>query len=280
MRVQRERQQGKHSQEEAIRELQRQVDELSADNLILKKQLEQKEQYLAMIAHELRNPLAPIMNYAQMIARQASSAPGRPAASQEKRNAALQRNTNIIISQARRMSRLVNDLLDASRLSSGQFSLVCEPCDIVALTRETVEHLRPVAPYHRLVVEAPDQPVIGAWDGGRLQQALGNLLDNAIKYSDEGTTITVHIWQAAQQVHVSVHNQGITIPKEDISQLFRPYTRLQAAGGRQGSGLGLFITKSIIDAHHGELHLESQPGEQNNGGNRGTTFSFTLPLTQ
>ncbi|MBO0779664.1 MAG: HAMP domain-containing histidine kinase [Ktedonobacteraceae bacterium] len=280
MRVQRGQRHGESPQEELIRKLQGQIDQLSADNHMLRQQLEQKEQFLAMIAHELRNLLAPIINYAQMIARQVPSSQKRSSSSaEEKRNASLRRHTNIIVSQARRLSRLVNDLLDASRLSSGQFTLVRESCDIVALARESVEHLRPVAPYHTLVVEASEEAIVGQWDGGRLQQALGNLLDNAIKYSDEHTTVTTRIWRSSSRVHVSVHNQGIAIPKEDIGQLFRPYTRLRAAGGRQGSGLGLYITKSIIEAHEGELHLEPHTDDDSKEAARGTTFSFTLPLT-
>ena len=134
MQVQREQ-----SQEEVIEALQRQVDELTEANFILKDQLARKEQFIAMIAHELRGPLTPIISYAQMAARPTQ------------RPETIQRGTKVIISQARRLSRLVNDLLDSSRLSSGQFTLVREACDIAALAKEVVEELRPVAPYHTLV---------------------------------------------------------------------------------------------------------------------------------
>src|SRR6266550_5699516 len=121
---------------------------------------------------------------------------------------------------ARRLVRLVNDLLDSSRLSSGQFTLVRETCDVAELAKEVVEQLRPVAPRHTLVIEVPDTPITGNWDGGRLQQALGNLLDNAIKYSDEGTTVTVCIEATQDGAHISVHDQGTTIYSADIGQLF------------------------------------------------------------
>jgi signal transduction histidine kinase len=139
--------------------------------------------------------------------------------------------------------------------------------------KEVVDQLRPVAPYHKFVVETPDSSITGKWDSGRLQQALGNLLDNAIKYSDEGTTITVRAWQTPEKARVSVHNQGVGIPSSEIGQLFRPYGRLQATSAQQGSGLGLYITKSIIDAHGGTLGLESSDEE-----GQGTTFTFDLPL--
>ncbi len=257
MRVQR-----KQSQEEIVRALQQQVDELTRANLVLQEELARKEQFTAMIAHELRGPLAPIINYAQMIARSNS------------RRETLERGTAIIISQALRLKRLVSDLLDASYLSTGQFKLVMAECDIVALIRELAEQLRPVAPYHHIVVDAPETPILGCWDGERLQQAVGNLLDNAIKYSDEHTTITVRVSLPAEGVvRVSVHNVGRVIPAAEINHIFRPYVRLQAARSRQGSGLGLYITKSIVEAHGGTLRLE-RPGSEE----QGTTFSFDLPL--
>ncbi|GER82606.1 MAG: HAMP domain-containing histidine kinase [Thermogemmatispora sp.] len=252
----------KQSQEEVVRALQQQVDELTRTNMLLQEELARKEQFTAMIAHELRGPLAPIINYAQMIA--------RPNCRRE----TVERGTAIIISQAQRLKRLVNDLLDASYLSTGQFKLLLAECDIVALIRELVEQFRPLAPYHRLEVEAPETPLIGRWDGERLQQAVGNLLDNAIKYSDEHTTITVRVSQPEEHlVRVSVHNVGRVIPAAEINSIFRPYVRLQAARSRQGSGLGLYITKSIVEAHGGTLRLE-RPGAED----QGTTFSFDLPL--
>lgn len=266
--------QREQSQETTIEELQSRINELTAENLLLKEQLARKEQFIAMIAHELRSPLTPIINYAQMIARSIHARENTSA-----RNTALQRNTSIIISQARRLSRLVNDLLDASHLSSGRFTLRREQCDIVALAQEAIEQLRPLAPYRTLVLHAPDTPVIGNWDSGRLQQALGNLLDNAIKYSDENTTITVQIRTTPCAVHVSVHNQGVSIPSTDIGLLFRPYTRLSGTGARQGSGLGLFITKSIIETHGGTLRLEAPEDIVAEDISEGTTFSFDLPLS-
>jgi signal transduction histidine kinase len=274
--------QHEQTQEELIQSLQRQVHELTTANLFLQDQLARKEQFTAMIAHELRGPLSPIINYAQMLARHACL-PKAPevldANASTSPNTAIQRQTRIIVSQAKRLARLVDDLLDASRLTSGQFTLLRTQCDFVALAQDLVEQLRPVAPYHTFVLQVPDAPVIGNWDGGRLQQALGNLLDNAIKYSDEGTTITVHVWTTQDKVHVTVHNQGVSIPSNDIGSLFRPYARIQAtSGARQGSGLGLYITKSIIEAHQGTLRLEPHAEETPAEERQGTTFSFELPL--
>ncbi len=148
--------QDERSQEESIAALQQQVDELTAENLLLKEQLARKEQFAAMIAHELRGPLTPIINYAQIAARP----------NQRREN--IVRATNIIISQAWRLTRLAKDLLDASQLSSGRFTLSCHPCDAVKLIKEVVEQLRPVAPYHTFAIEAPEEPMVGQWDAERL----------------------------------------------------------------------------------------------------------------
>lgn len=261
------------SQEETIQALQSRLDEITASNLLLQDQLARKEQFTAMIAHELRGPLSPIINYAQMLSRNT-----RIAAPNTSQNETTQRYVNIIISQAWRLTRLTNDLRDASRLTSGQFTLIREACDIVTLAKEMVEQLRPVAPYHSLVANVPSEPVIGNWDAERLQQVLGNLLDNATKYSDEHTTITVRIWTTSEMAHASVHNEGTSIPSSDIEMLFRPYTRLQGSTGRQGSGLGLYIAKSIIEAHGGTLRVEPDTAEASSNKLHGTTFSFDLPL--
>src|SRR5260370_4223131 len=249
------------SQDEVIDALRRQVEELTAENSLLTEQLARKEQFTAMIAHELRSRLTPIINYAQIVARP------------NQRRETIERGTNIISSKACRLARLVSDLLDSSRLASGQFSLSCAPCDAVVLVKEVVEQLRPVAPYHRFAIEVPDTPIIGNWDYRRLQQALGNLLDNAIKYSDEDITITVRAYQTPGKAHISVHNQGTSPPQAVLDQLFRAYDRLRCTGRQKGSGLGLYIARSIVEAHGGKIRLERSTEE-----NHGTTFSFYLPL--
>src|SRR5260370_15122224 len=170
--------QHEQTQDDVIKRLERQVKELKAANLLLQEQLAGKEQYTAIIAHELRSPLTPIINYAQIVARP------------NQRRETIERGTNIIISQAWRLARLVSDLLDSSRLSSGHFSLTRASCDAVALVREVVEQLRPAAPYHRFGVETPDSPVLGNWALDRLQQTLCNVLATAAKDSANTAPIT------------------------------------------------------------------------------------------
>lgn len=259
--------QDKDVREDIICDLQTQVNELTAAKLLLEEEIEQlkaelvqKERFAAMIAHELRSPLTPIINYAQIIARP------------NQRRETIERGSQIIVSQSWRLARLAKDLLDASRLSSGQFTLKCQNCNLTKVVKDLVEQIRPVAPFHIFELELPATPVTGNWDRDRLQQAVGNLVDNAIKYSDDDTTITVKVWQTEEKARVSVHNIGASIPKSQIDQLFRPFSRLKTPVPQDGTGLGLFITKSIIEAHGGELRLE----ELHEG--QGTTFSFDLPL--
>lgn len=260
------------TQNENNEDLQRQIAELTAENMLLKEQLATKEQFTAMIAHDLRGPLTPIINYAKLIIRQQG---GQPSTS-------LRRNANIIISQAQRMTRLVGDLLDMSRLSTGTFTLFREQCDIIALVQDVVEQLRPVAPRHKFNVDVPEGTLVSNCDSERLQQAIGNLLDNAIKYSYEETFITIRVWTTAHTIHISVHNIGRDIPDDEIDLLFQPFVRLQAAITRKGSGLGLFIARSIIQEHGGELHLEPYVLDKDATNTQemqstGTTFSLTLP---
>ncbi len=249
------------SPDELITALQRQVEELTRSNLDLQEQLARKEQFTAMIAHELRSPLTPIINYAHIVARP------------NQKRETIERGTNIIMGQAWRLSRLVSDLLDSSRLASSKFTLACSPCDVVKLVKETVDQLRPIAPYHIFVVDVPDSPVIGNWDYGRLQQALGNLIDNAIKYSPEETSITTRVWLIPGRVCISVHNEGHSIPIAEADKLFHPHSRLESGSRQKGSGLGLYIARSIVEAHGGKLQLEPTTEE-----GQGTTFTFDLPL--
>ncbi|GAC1645213.1 MAG: hypothetical protein NVS4B12_11050 [Ktedonobacteraceae bacterium] len=258
------------TQDENSQDLQRRIAELTAENILLKEQLASKEQFTAMIAHDLRGPLTPIINYAKLIIRRQNAQPNSP----------LHRHANIIISQAQRMTRLVGDLLDMSRLSAGKFTLIRDQCDIIALVIEVAEQLRPVAPHHKLFVDVPEGMLVGTYDSERLQQAIGNLIDNAIKYSYEETIITIRVWTTSNTIHVSVHNVGRPISADEIDQLFLPFVRLQSASTRKGSGLGLFIAKSIITAHGGDLGLEPYTGNTCTDTEQqcsDTTFSFTLP---
>ena len=259
--------------------IQERAERLATENKVLQEQLIRKEQFMAMIAHDLLSPLTPIINYAKIIVRLLGGNP----------NPSIRRSADIIISQSQRMVRLINDLRDGSHIESNKFSLKLASCDIVELVRETADQLRPIAPHHRIVLDIPTTPISGMYDRERLQQVLGNLLDNAIKYSDTETIITIRVWTTSDMVNVSVHNQGAAIPVSEISMLFLPFVRLSGVGQRKGSGLGLYISYSIIQAHSGTLRLiplveqdedELLQVEDTKEEQKGVTFCFTLPLSQ
>ena len=258
--------------------IQKRSDQLVTENNVLKEQLVRKEQFMAMIAHDLLSPLTSIISYAKIIVRLLGGTP----------NPSMRRSADIIISQSQRIVRLINDLRDSSQLESNKFSLKLASCDVVELVRETADQLRPIAPHHRIVLDIPATPVSGMYDRERLQQVLGNLLDNAIKYSDTETIITIRVWTTPKTVNVSVHNQGAAIPVSERSMLFLPFVRLSGVGQRKGSGLGLYISHSIIQAHRGTLRLiplaeqdrdELLKVEGTKEEQKGVTFCFTLPLS-
>lgn len=258
---------------------QERAEQLATENTVLKEQLVRKEQFMAMIAHDLLSPLTSIISYAKIIVRLLGGNP----------NPSIRRSVDIIISQSQRIVRLINDLRDSSQIESNKFSLKLANCDIVELVSETADQLRPIAPHHKIKLDIPTTPISGMYDRERLQQVLGNLLDNAIKYSDTETIITIRVWTTPDMVHVSVKNQGVAIPSGEISMLFLPFVRLSGVGQRKGSGLGLYISHSIIQAHHGTLRLiphseqdrdESLTDESSKEEQKGVTFCFTLPLSQ
>jgi signal transduction histidine kinase len=221
---------------------------------------QRREQFLSMISHELRSPLTVIVGYTQMLARAASQAQ--------------QVNPRIAASlqtQAGRLSRLVGDLSDFSIIEAGRFQVVKGSCDLGKMVRELVDHQQALAPRHQIVLEAPSNPLVGPWDCERLAQALGNLVANAVKYSPEGGQVRVALAVADQQVTVAVRDDGIGISPEEVPLLFQPFSRLEGGRSIKGTGLGLFITRAIVEAHGGLVQVESEQGH-------GSTFSFTLPL--
>lgn len=257
--------QDKDVRDDTIRDLQGQVSELATARVLLEEEVEQlkaqlaeKERFASLIAHELRSPLTPIINYAQLIARP------------NQRRETVARGGQIIISQAWRMARLVKDWLDVSRLSAGRFALKRQTCNLNRLLKSLVEQTRPVAPFHIFELALPVEPLLGNWDSERLQQAVGNLLDHAIKYSDEETAITVRAWREEHAVWISIHHMGMNL--SGTPQFSPPLTDPQTTALQDSTGLGLFITRSIIEAHGGELRVEELAEGQ------GTMFAFDLPL--
>jgi signal transduction histidine kinase len=237
---------------------------IAADNSNLfrsqQEALQVKDQFLSIVSHELRTPLTSIKGYAQMLSR-------RPHVDQTDA-----RFASNIDAQVSRLTRLVDDLLDVTRFSRGEFELTLAPTDLRPVIEETVARFRIVAPRHTFVVRMNTEDFTGEWDRDRLEQVLNNLLSNAVKYSPNGGEITVSVSRDTRWVTIGVRDQGMGIDEEHQRSLFERFYRAGAEQTDiQGLGLGLYVTRRIVDAHGGEITVTSTPGE-------GSEFTVRLPL--
>ena len=250
--------------EAATVELRQKIEELDQANVQLRESQEQHDRFVAMVAHEMRGPLNPIINYAQLAKRS-----GLPADTVE-------RYMDLVIEQAFRLNRLVDDLQTATRLSTGQFALRRESCDIAAAVSEQVDQFRATVRERRFLLERPESPVIIEADRDRIMQAVRNLVDNAVKYSVEDGAIEIAVWSDEQCAYIRVADYGAGIPEADMKRIFEAFTRLgERQGEVAGTGLGLFITRGIVAAHHGELTVRNRSGSERAGG---AIFVIALPL--
>ncbi|HEY7350920.1 MAG TPA: response regulator [Ktedonobacterales bacterium] len=245
----------------ATEALQQKIDELAQAKAALEDAQQQQNLFLAMVAHELMNPATAIIGYAQYA--------GQPNQKPERITGSI----GSIVSQGERLKRLIRDLQDISRLATGQFELQRTSCDLFALVSDTIEQFRSTHTSHHftLITQEDASNLQGSYDRDRIIQAFGNLLDNAVKYSDSDTMVTVRLWTDEGWDCLSVHDEGMGIAPEAQAHLFKPFGRLEPARSRKikGSGLGLYITKGIIEAHDGQLLIES--GE---GTTTGATFTL------
>lgn len=220
-----------------------------------------RTEWSALIVHDLRQPLHSIDLYAQLVIQQAPD------------DLALQRRAQQIRALTRRLSRMVQDLVDFTRLEARQLTLDRTSADLAELVKEATE---------RIALEVPERPIqlhvrgAPAWvdvDPDRIAQIMDNLLTNAIKYGDSGTPIRVEVETGAGRASVSVTNQGPGIAPEHMPYLFGRFQRGRDAERRgvKGLGLGLYITRELVEAHQGQIVAESTPGAT-------TTFRFTLAL--
>jgi signal transduction histidine kinase len=169
------------------------------------------------------------------------------------------------------MNTLVQELLDVSRLQTGNLVFDLQPVALNAVVNDIVEEIQPLAPGHRLVI-AEMEPVIVRADALKTAQVLRNLLLNAIKYSPDADRVIVRITQEGRSGRVRIQDFGVGIPVEEQERVFERFGRVQATRGRfPGLGLGLYITKGLVEGQGGTIGVESRPGA-------GSTFSFTLPL--
>ena len=243
-----------------------------------------KDDFLSVASHELKTPLTALGGYAQLLRQRL----GRIDVSDER---AL-RYLVALETQTRRMGELVNTLLDVSRLDAGRLQLRRASCDLVALVRETAAQLGDLSTKHPIAIDAPAQ-LVGSWDADRVEQVVVNLLTNATRYSPNGGPITITIGTAdtlpadavlpagldrtAPAAFVRVRDQGLGIPADQLDAIFDRFHRTQTdtltdADFRHGMGLGLYISREIVERHGGQLWASSH------GPGQGATFTFILPL--
>lgn len=249
--------------DQATAALRQKVDELEATNTLLREAQSQNQRFIQMVAHEMRGPLHPIINYAQVAK--------RPTVDDETRN----RYMDTIVEHAFRLNRLVGDLQTATRLSAGQFTLAPAECDIAAAVAEMVAEYTAAERDRAFSLERPDQPISAVVDRDRVCQAVRNLLDNAVKYSAPKGAIETRIWRDADAVCISVGDYGAGIPEAEMKRIFEPFIRLdRQASEVSGSGLGLYITRGVIGAHGGSLQVRNRSEDRLGG----AIFTITLPL--
>ena len=230
-----------------------------------RKELEQlKDDFLAVTAHELRTPVTALLGYSNLMVRRAEQAGWH-----DRDLHALR----MIATQAQRLTELVNGLVDVSRVQTGTLELSYQTLDLHAVVRQAAAAMRAEVVEHTILVEGPQEPVMVRADAKRLNQVISHLIGNALKYSPWGGSVQVRVWKDGE-AHVSVTDGGIGIPEEALPRLFQRFYRANNVDSDRisGLGIGLYILKELVDAHHGRIDVRSVP-------NQGTTFEVTLPLT-
>ena len=224
----------------------------------------QKDEFLATLAHELRNPLAPI--------RQAAMLANAPRATEAQR----QWSQGVIDRQVRHMALLLDDLLDISRITRGTLQIRKVPAELAAIVASAVETAQPLidARKHTLVVDLPDAPVALEADPLRVAQVLSNLLANAAKFTPAGGRIEVMARREGSHAVVSVTDSGIGIDAASLPKVFDMFTqlRIEQGGENQGLGIGLALSKGLVDLHGGTIEAFSA------GAGTGCRFEVRLPL--
>jgi signal transduction histidine kinase/DNA-binding response OmpR family regulator len=223
-----------------------------------------KNEFLAMLAHELRNPLAPIRSAVQIMRLIGPDVPD------------LHWARDVIERQVQHMVRLVDDLLDLSRITRGKITLQMETVDVATVVDRAVETCRPLmdARKHELTVSLAAEPLWVQGDAARLAQVLGNLLNNAAKYTEEGGHVWLTVAREGQEVTVRVRDTGVGIPAEMLAYIFDLFTQIDRSLDRSqgGLGIGLTLVRRLVELHKGSVQAFS------GGPNQGSEFIVRLPL--
>jgi len=224
-----------------------------------------RDQFLSIAAHELKTPLTALLGNTQLIQRRIA----RTHTFTERDQRVLQ----VINQQSQRLSRMVEALLDISRIRGGTLSIERTSVDLSALAERLVDEVQPSLERHSIEIHIPNSPVMVTGDALRLEQVFQNIIQNAIKYTPQGGKIALEITREGDQACVAVTDPGIGIPSKALPNLFRQFYRAGNAQSHHiaGMGLGLYVVREIVALHNGRVEVESTEGE-------GSTFLVYLPL--
>jgi PAS domain S-box-containing protein len=222
-----------------------------------------KNEFLAILAHELRNPLAPISNAIQILTLRGDD-PALVAQTKE-----------VMERQVHQMTRMVDELLEVSRISRGKIRLQTAPLDLAEVVATAVETSRPLveARRHTLTISLPERPARVEADGARLAQVLSNLLNNAAKYTEDGGRIDLIVEHAQAEVVIRVRDNGIGMAPERLTNVFDMFEQIEGAADRSqgGLGIGLTLARSLVEMHGGKIEAHSD------GLGKGSEFVTRLP---
>ena len=264
----REMQRQMEALEAARREQEVLLGELNATQAELQRSLRMRDEFMSLVAHELRTPLNTLFLETQMRSLQLKRG-NLPAFNPEQMNNMIKRDER----QIKAMIRLIDDMLDVSRMKSGTLSIRPAKVELMALLERVVNDLSlQAAAAGANVVLAPHGTVEGHWDEFRIEQVVVNLLTNALRYGGGGT-IEVSVVQEGCAARIDVRDHGKGIAPDYIERIFEPYERGNKAGEPKGLGLGLYISRQLAVSHGGQLTVQSTPGQ-------GATFSLTLPCIE
>jgi two-component system CheB/CheR fusion protein len=224
-----------------------------------------KDEFLAMLAHELRNPLAPIVNATRILRRLAPLGPE------------LEGMREMIERQTDQLTTLVDDLLDVSRITQGRITLRKANVELMTVLARAIETSRPLidSRHHHLAVALPTESVRIEGDVARLAQAISNLLNNSAKYTDDGGQIELKAEVESGHVNIRIKDNGIGIPPEDLARVFDLFTQADRSLDRSqgGLGIGLTVVKKLVEMHGGRVEAYSE------GSGKGSEFVVCLPLS-
>ena len=234
--------------------------ELAKKNAQLTQLNQEKNRFLGIAAHDLRNPLHAILMLSEFLLDEVAEGEQKEFLEQ-------------IRSSSTFMARLIDDLLDVAKIESGQVAMELTLCDIQDLLQATIKRQNLLAARKQIEINFVDQPLPPAFiDISKIEQVFNNLIGNAIKFSRPGGQIEVRVREADERFEIEVQDWGMGIPPEIQERLFTPFGKGQTGtAGEKSTGLGLVIVKRIIQAHGGEIHVESRVGE-------GSIFTVQLPI--